>query len=361
MENLVMTKENFISTNFWQGKRILVTGHSGFKGAWLAHWLNRLGADVIGISLPPITTPNLFSLIGVKNGYKSYFCNINDINEMTKLVKNIQPEIIFHLAAQPLVRAGYRDPITTFQTNVMGVVNILNILREVESARAAIMVTTDKVYRNTGTYWGYRENDMLGGYDPYSASKAASEIIISSYREAFLSERGIAIASVRAGNIIGGGDWSEDRLIPDAVRAWQNNQPLIIRNQHSIRPWQHVLEPLAGYLLLAQKIYDHPELAEAYNFGPESNQIATVGELVSIASRVYGSGVINYEINDKGQYEAALLTLDISKAKIMLGIRPKWTLYEAINRTINWYLDQYRGVNAKLLCDADIDAYEASV
>ena len=360
MENLAMMDEINVRKIFWQGKKTLITGHTGFKGVWLAYWLKRLGAEVIGISLPPITTPNLFSLMEIENICKSYYCDINNASQLNKIVKNIKPEIVFHLAAQPLVLKSYQDPIGTFQTNVMGTANLLDALRGIESARAAVMVTTDKVYLNRNSYWPYRENDTLGGYDPYSASKAASEIVIDSYREAFLSNQGLAVASARAGNVIGGGDWSKDRLIPDAVKAWQNNQPLVIRRPQAIRPWQHVIEPLAGYLALAQKIYNEPKFAEAYNFGPETNQATTVGELVSMACKAYGAGTVTHEINCKSQHESTLLTLDITKTKIMLGLKPKWTLQQAIYRTMNWYLAQHNGTNVRLLCDADIDAYEAA-
>ncbi len=237
-----------MSTAFWHGKRVLVTGHTGFKGGWLVLWLRQLGATVCGTALPPATNPNLFELARVAEGIDSHFCDIRDSEHLAALVRACRPDIVLHLAAQPLVRASYRDPLGTFSSNIMGTAHVLDALRGLDSVRVALMVTTDKVYRNLEQPYPYREDDALGGHDPYSASKAASEIVIASYRDAFLREQGVAVASARAGNVIGGGDWSEDRLIPDAVRAWQADEILEIRRPQAIRPWQHVLEPLHGYL-----------------------------------------------------------------------------------------------------------------
>ena len=259
-----------LGEGFFRGKKVLLTGHTGFKGSWLVLWLHRLGARVAGVSLPPNTLPNLFSLVGIEDLCESHLCDIRDCAALNAVIRQIEPEIVFHLAAQPLVRASYLDPVETIATNVMGTAHVLDALRGLESTRVAVMVTTDKVYREKQPPRPYRENDALGGHDPYSASKAASEIVIGSYRSAFLAEQGVAIASARAGNVIGGGDWSADRLIPDAVRAWQKGQTLEVRRPDAIRPWQHVLEPLAGYLTLAEKIWRQPALAGAYNFGPES-------------------------------------------------------------------------------------------
>lgn len=350
--------KNIIKLNFWKNKRVLITGHSGFKGAWLTYWLNRLGANITGVSLPPVTSPNLYELIEIEKICKGNFCDVNNYENFYEIVKKFQPEIVFHLAAQPLVKLSYQDPVKTFQTNLMGVVNILDILKLIKSARATVIITTDKVYQNTNSYWQFRENDILGGHDPYSASKAASEIIIDSYRNSFFSEQGMAIASARSGNVIGGGDWSEYRIIPDAVKAWLRNETLLIRNPNSIRPWQHVLEPLAGYISLAEKIYIQPEYAGAYNFGPDSNQNVTVEELIYIANQVFKTGNVAHNFEQKNQYESAVLALDNSKAKVMLGVKPKWTLKEAVDSTMNWYLKQSKGKNPKLLCDFDINNYE---
>lgn len=359
MEDLAMTDTGRLSAAFWRGKRVLLTGHSGFKGSWLALWLHRLGAEVAGISLPPATTPNLFTLAEIDKLCQSHFCDIRDAAALAALIKAARPEIVFHLAAQPLVRASYREPLETFATNVMGTAHVLDALRGLDGVRVAVMVTTDKVYRNLEQPYPYREDDTLGGHDPYSASKAASEIVIASYRDAFLAAQSVAVASVRAGNVIGGGDWSEDRLIPDAVRAWQAGQPLVIRSPQAIRPWQHVLEPLAGYLTLAQKLFGQSELAGAYNLGPHTHEATTVRDVVKLACSAYGTGVTSYENNSKGPHEADGLALEIAKARVALGVTPKWALAEAVNRTMAWYRAQHEGRDARSLCEAEIAAYEA--
>ncbi len=263
-----MTTPRRPDASFWRGKRVLLTGHTGFKGAWLALWLRRLGAEVTGVALPPADEPSLFTLADVGGLCDSHLQDIRDAARLAAVVKAARPQILLHLAAQALVRASYRDPVGTFATNAMGTAHVLDALRGLDGARVAVMVTTDKVYRNLEQAVPFRETDELGGHDPYSASKAAAEVVIASYRDAFLSEQGVAVASARAGNVIGGGDWSEDRLLPDAVRAWQAGEALHVRRPAAIRPWQHVLEPLAGYLILAETLWDRPALAGAYNFGP---------------------------------------------------------------------------------------------
>jgi|SRR5680860_546411 len=344
---------------FWRGRRVLLTGHTGFKGAWLTLWLHRLGAEVTGISLPPATTPSLFTLADVEELCQSHFCDIRDASALASLINTVRPEIVFHLAAQPLVRASYREPLTTFATNVMGTAHVLDALRGLDSVRVALVVTTDKVYCNNDWPWPYREDDALGGHDPYSASKAAGEILIASYRDAFLATQGVAVASARAGNVIGGGDWAENRLIPDAIRAWQAGQPLQIRRPQAIRPWQHVLEPLAGYLILAQTLWEQPALANAYNFGPETSEAATVHELVELARSAYGTGEVHYGDGNEGPHEAGWLALEIAKARVTLGVSPRWTLAEAVNHTMAWYRAQHEGADARTLCQTEIDAYEA--
>ncbi len=346
--------------NFWHGKRVLLTGHTGFKGAWLTLWLNRLGAEVTGISLPPNTSPNLFELAGIQASCHSYFCDIRDAQAVATLSVKAQPEIVFHLAAQPLVRASYRDPLGTFSSNIMGTAHVLDALRGLDSARAVVIVTTDKVYRNLEQPYPYREEDALGGHDPYSASKASSEIVIASYRDAFLREQGVALASARAGNVIGGGDWSEDRLIPDAVRAWQADEMLEIRQPQAIRPWQHVLEPLHGYLTLAEKLWHHTEVAGAYNFGPHTHEAATVKEVVELSRQAYGKGNILYEDGSSGPHEAGWLALETAKARVTLGVQPQWNLAEAVTRTITWYQAQHAGADARELCLAEIEQYSTS-
>lgn len=348
------------SPNFWRGKQVLLTGHSGFKGAWLALWLCQMGAKVTGISLPPNSTPNLFTLANVAQMTNSHFGDIRDADAVSNIVQKAQPEIVLHLAAQALVRPGYRDPLGTFATNVMGTANVLNSLRGLDSVKTVVAVTTDKVYKNLETGRAYKEDDQLGGFDPYSASKAASELIIASYRDSYLSEQGIAVASARAGNVIGGGDWSEDRLIPDAVRAWDANLPLEIRRPNAVRPWQHVLEPLNGYLVLAEKLYVDCSLAGAFNFGPQTHEAATVQKVVELANQIYGCGSILWGDGSEGPHEAGLLSLEISKVREMLGVTPRWDLTQTVERTMGWFQQQRSGVNAHLLCDADIAAFSSA-
>ena len=349
-----------ISSKFWKGKRVLLTGHTGFKGSWMALWLHRLGASVIGVSLPPITIPNLFTLAKIQVLTDSHFLDIRDAQGLAALIQKTEPEIIFHLAAQALVRIGYQDPLATFATNTQGTANILNALREIDSVRVVVAVTTDKVYQNLERSTAYIETDLLGGYDPYSASKAAAEMVIACYRDSYLKEKGIAVASARAGNVIGGGDWSENRLIPDAVRAWQEKIPLKIRRPEAIRPWQHVLEPLAGYLVLAQKLWQNPKLAGAYNFGPNPKEVASVRAVIEQARQAMGVSEVIYEDGNVGPHEAGSLSLEISKAQSVLGFIPKWRLVETVNRTMAWYVAQKLGAKARDLCEAEITAYEAS-
>jgi len=359
MEGMEMTSLRPSNKNFWKGKRVLLTGHTGFKGSWLALLLHKLGAEVTGISLSPHTTPSLFALAGIEKLCRSHYCDICNGAALSALIVQAQPEVVFHLAAQPLVRASYLHPVETFATNVMGTVHVLDALRRLDSLRVAVMVTTDKVYRNNEWLWPYREDDALGGHDPYSASKAASEIVIASYRDSFLAGQGVAVASARAGNVIGGGDWSEDRLIPDAVRAWQTGHILEVRRPDAVRPWQHVMEPLAGYLSLAEKLWQQPALAAAYNFGPEPNEAATVRELVEIARNTYGGGEVLYGSDIEEPHEAGLLTLEVAKSKRVLGIKSRWTLAEAVANTMLWYRAQFEGKDARELCETQIAEYES--
>lgn len=349
-----------VNPGFWSGKRVLLTGHTGFKGAWMALWLNRLGAQVTGISLPPSSLPNLFDLLSISTIVDSQFCDIRDPALLAAQIRNADPEIVFHLAAQALVRASYRDPLATFSTNVQGTANLLDALRPSESIRVVVAVTTDKVYNNQEQPFPFRETDALGGRDPYSASKAAAEIVIASYRDSYLHEKGIAVASARAGNVIGGGDWSQDRLIPDAIRAWNANLPLHIRRPQAVRPWQHVLEPLAGYITLAEQLWQRPTLSGAYNFGPETHQAATVRQVVQLAQNGYGVGQVAWGAGTEGPHEAGWLALEIAKARSLLGVKPQWPLEESVRRTIHWYRQYHDGANAGALCHSDIDAYEAA-
>lgn len=345
---------------FWRGKRVLLTGHTGFKGAWLALWLQRLGAQLTGMALAPPTQPSLFELGGLASGMDHRIVDIRDAAALTRIVHEVRPDIVLHLAAQALVRESYREPVATYATNVMGTVHLLDALRQQPGTRVAVLVTTDKVYRNREWHHPYRESDELGGHDPYSASKAASEIAIDSYRDAFLSAQGLALASARAGNVIGGGDWAADRLLPDAVRAWQSGQTLDIRRPHATRPWQHVLEPLAGYLGLAQALWQDPSLAGAWNFGPHAHERATVQQVVELARGAWGGGAVNYGNEMGGPHEAGWLALETSKAQACLGLQPRWTLEQAVQRSMRWYRAQRDGADARLLCQTDIEAYEVA-
>lgn len=348
-----------MTQNFWTGKRVLLTGHTGFKGAWLALWLQQLGAKVIGVALPPRNQPNLFALANIDAFCESYFCDLRDAAAIAALVRQSAPEVVFHLAAQSLVRPSYRDPVETFATNTLGTVHLLDALRGLDSVRVAVAVTTDKVYRNKEHCYPYRETDELGGRDPYSASKAAAELVIDCYRDAFLQSQGVALASGRAGNVIGGGDWSEDRLIPDAIRAWRNGQNLDVRRPDAIRPWQHVLEPLAGYMALAESLWNKPELAGAYNFGPHSHSAVTVREVVKLARATFGQGDISWGDGNAGPHEAGWLALENARARHLIGYSPRWHVADSVVRAVNWYINQASGIDARSLCLSDIAAFNA--
>jgi CDP-glucose 4,6-dehydratase len=346
--------------DFWEGRNVLVTGHTGFKGSWLTLALHGYGAKVTGISLPPLTTPSLFTDAKIAELCRNHFFDIRDGAGVAALVRAARPEIVFHLAAQPLVRESYRDPLTTLETNVMGTAHVLEALRGLDGVRVAVMVTTDKVYRSAEVPGSHREDDPLGGHDPYSASKAASEMVIESYRQSYLAEQPVAIASARAGNVIGGGDWSVDRLIPDAVRAWQSGETLRVRRPDAVRPWQHVLEPVAGYLVLAQRLWAQPALAGAFNFGPEINEAVKVRDLVELACAAYGKGAVDYGDGSQGPHESEWLVLDAGKAESILGFARRWTLIESVRRTMAWYRARHDGADARPLCLADLSDFESA-
>ena len=346
---------------FWVGKRVLLTGHTGFKGAWLTKLLARMGAKLTGISLPPSSIPSLFTLARVDQLVDSHYIDIRDAKSLSRVVSQAKPEIVLHLAAQALVRTGYKDPLTTFETNIIGTANILDALRRIDSTQVVVAITTDKVYQNLEHHYPYRETDILGGHDPYSASKAGSEIVISSYRDSYLSQQGIAVASARAGNVIGGGDWSQDRLIPDAVRAWNSGAVLEIRRPNAIRPWQHVLEPLNSYMVLAERLYADSSLSGAYNFGPQTHEAATVREVIQLANQFYGCGTVSYGDEGEGPHEAGILTLEIAKARELLGVTPRWSLKESIEHTMAWYQRHREGAKVAALCEEDIDKFNKAL
>lgn len=325
---------------FWSGKRVLVTGHTGFKGGWLSLWLDSLGAQVSGFSLTPITTPNFFTICDLRSKVDSHIGDIRNFKAFQSAIEAAKPEIIFHLAAQPLVRLSYAEPVETYATNVMGVVHLLEAARLTGGIKAIVNVTTDKCYENKEWLWGYRENEAMGGYDPYSSSKGCSELVTQAYRQSFLVNEGIRVASARAGNVIGGGDWSLDRLVPDLLRALEANQPALIRNPSAIRPWQHVLEPLYGYLILAEKLFlERGEVfAQAWNFGPNDSDARPVSWIADQLVRSWG-GSANWALDGEPHpHEANYLKLDISKAKDGLGWSPTWDLSIALKRIIEWHL-----------------------
>eukprot|EP00611_Tribonema_gayanum_P025684 TRINITY_DN5923_c0_g2_i1.p1 TRINITY_DN5923_c0_g2~~TRINITY_DN5923_c0_g2_i1.p1 ORF type:complete len:361 (-),score=59.93 TRINITY_DN5923_c0_g2_i1:51-1133(-) len=359
MEAMGMTSGFQPDPAFWRGRRVLLTGHTGFKGAWLTFWLARMGARVTGLSLAPDTEPSLFDLLKLDTACDSRLGDIRDASVVRNVVAQAQPEVVLHMAAQALVRPSYREPVETFATNVMGTAHVLEALRGVSTARVAVMITTDKVYRNREWVWPYREDDALGGHDPYSASKAASEIAIESWRLSFLQAQGVAVASARAGNVIGGGDWSQDRLIPDVVRAWRAGNELDIRRPDAVRPWQHVIEPLSGYVALAERLWHRPEQAGPFNFGPFPHETASVRQVIEIAREVMPALQVSYGNGETGPH-AGLLMLDPSRAKAELKVQQRFPLAESVKRTLSWYADQASGASATSLCERDLAAWMAA-
>lgn len=329
-----------MNKSFWKHKKVLITGHTGFKGSWLSLWLQHNEANLCGIALAPLTTPNLFTLADIEKNMESHLFDICDFEKTRKIINHFQPEIIFHLAAQPLVRYSYSHPIETYMTNVMGTVHILEAAKSCKTVKAVVNVTTDKCYENKERMEGYKETERLGGYDPYSNSKACSELVSSAYYNSFYQHLHIGLATARAGNVIGGGDWSEDRLITDVINSIVNQKPLILRNPTAIRPWQHVLEPLSGYLLLAEELYqDSAKYSGAWNFGPHTEEVLTVEEVVKkIFSRVAvkNKGYV-IEPHSTHLHEAHLLQLDITKVMTQLNWKPQLKLDQAIDRVTNWY------------------------
>lgn len=357
-----------VDKNFWQGKKVFLTGHSGFKGSWLSIWLNSMGSIVTGYSLPPNTSPSLFDKAGIADLIdRSIFGDIRKLDQLSKDLMDASPEIVIHMAAQALVRDSYSNPIETYETNVMGTANLLESVRSCPSVKSVLIITTDKCYENKEWVWGYRENEPLGGHDPYSSSKACAELVTSAYQKSFFPDHaygmhGVAIASARAGNVIGGGDWSKDRLIPDAIRALEKNETLMIRNPGATRPWQHVLEPLSGYLTLSERLYTQGvEYASAWNFGPRDADVKTVREVVDLLAKKF-KGQFRWEHEIAPQvHEANLLKLDCSKAQSFLNWQPRWNLDQALDAIVDWHL-RSKGLPLEIqkLCMEQIQAYAES-
>jgi CDP-glucose 4,6-dehydratase len=349
--------------SFWQGRRVLITGHTGFKGSWLSLWLEQLGASVCGIALHPPTEPSMFKEAGVQQGMRSEIADIRDIERVKSILREHRPHVVFHLAAQPLVRKSYEDPVGTYSTNVLGTVNLLESVRGCNSVRAIVVITTDKCYENKEWVWPYRETDRLGGYDPYSNSKACTELVVSAYRNSFFppehyDRHGLAIASARAGNVIGGGDWAEDRLVPDIFRAFAGKEVLKIRNPNAVRPWQHVLEPLSGYLTLAQRLSEAGvEFGEAWNFGPEYSDSKPVDWVVEELAADWGEDA-HWQVDSQiHPHEAQVLKLDCSKALRALDWRPALSLKQSLRLTADWYRRWNAGENARDISNEQIEQY----
>lgn len=348
-----------ISSNFWSGKKVLVTGHTGFKGSWISLWLNELGAEVFGYALEPETTPSLFSQLNLSTLTHHYIGDIRGTDSVSDYVLKVKPDVIIHMAAQPLVRRSYREPLCTWQTNVFGTINILEAAKKLANKCAIVIVTTDKVYENREWDYSYREIDQIGGFDPYSSSKAAAELVVNSWRNSFFqSQNNIRIATVRAGNVIGGGDWSEDRIVPDMIRSLSANQIVKVRNPQSVRPWQHVLDPLSGYLMLAEKVFVHddPILQSAFNFGPLTCNSRTVEDLVN-QSLNFWPGQWQDISNQSGPHEAGLLNVSIDKATSILQWNPKWDFNQSVQETIKWYKSYYSGSDMGFITCEQIRLY----
>lgn len=352
-----------ITQQFWQGRRVFLTGHTGFKGSWLALWLQQLGAEVTGYSLIPPTRPNLFEAAHVVRGMRSIIGDIRDAEFLKQSLKDARPEIVLHLAAQPIVRQSYNDPVETYSTNVMGLVHLFEAIRKAGTVAACVNVTSDKCYENREWVYGYRENDAMGGYDPYSSSKGCAELVTSTYRRSFFSNeqssKRLALASARAGNVIGGGDWAVDRLVPDILRALNEGRPAHIRNPSSVRPWQHVLEPLSGYLLLAEKLAatDGQAFAEGWNFGPSAQDTRPVEWIVEKIISTWGKNASWERDAAAGPHEAHLLSLDCLKAHRELGWWPVWSIGRTIEKIIDWQRDYLSGADMRDVTLRQIEDY----
>ncbi len=355
-----------VNAQFWRGRRVFLTGHTGFKGAWLSLWLQQLNAEITGYALQPPTDPNLFEVASVAQGMKSVIGDIRDSATLAHAIRQAEPSVVIHMAAQPLVRRSYLDPVETYSTNIMGTVHLLEAVRQTPSVRAMVNVTTDKCYENKEWGWGYRENEPMGGFDPYSSSKGCAELVTAAYRNSFFnptkySEHQVALASARAGNVIGGGDWAQDRLIPDILAAFEKSEPAIIRNPHATRPWQHVLEPLRGYLTLAEKLCSEGvAFAEGWNFGPNSDDVRPVEWIVGQLAQKWSHGA-SWQI-DAGDHphEASYLKLDISKASQRLNWQPIMRLDQALGMIVDWVRAKQAGADLRAFTLAQIQAYQES-
>ncbi len=347
--------------DFWHKKRVLVLGHTGFKGGWLSEWLIKSGAQLCGYSLEPYTNQSLFEDLELKEKMESHISDVRDAKKIAEVVQEFQPEIIFHMASQPIVSIGFNDPVGTYETNIMGTVNVLESIRHLESIRSVVVVTSDKCYENKGNNTAFSETDRLGGLDPYSNSKACQELVVQSYRDSFFfKERGVRIATARAGNVIGGGDWALNRLIPDLVRAFKNNESAVIRNPSYTRPWQHVLDPLNGYIMLAKKLYEEDgfDYADSWNFGPDETHCIPVSEVVKIATETWSNDAKwHHEKVELGK-ECSLLRLNSLKAKNKLGWHPLFDVYTAIKMSMDWYKISSQKDNIKLLTTYQIKKIE---
>lgn len=342
---------------FYTGKRVLVTGHTGFKGSWLCEILKKAGATVTGFSLAPPTDPSLFKIASIAEDMQSVIGDIRDFELLKDTLDNAKPEIVIHLAAQPIVREGYKNPKSTFETNIMGTVNLLECIRCSGTVKSFLNVTTDKVYENKEWNWGYRENEPLDGFDPYSNSKSCSELVTHSYKNSFFSDGSVAISTARAGNVIGGGDFAADRIIPDSIRSAMKGQPIIVRNPHSTRPYQHVLEPLFAYLLIAQKQFEDGRCSGYFNVGPDECDCVSTGKLVDLFVEKWGEGLSWINKSDGGPHEASFLKLDCSKIKTQLGWSPRWNIETAIEKTVDWAKCWAQGDSVSLCMEKQIASF----
>ena len=352
-----------MNTSFWSGKKVLVTGHTGFKGSWLCLWLQHLGATVTGFALNPSSNPNFYELTSINRCMSNNIGDIRDYKCILNLILQYEPEVVIHMAAQSLVRYSYIHPVETYSTNIMGTINLLEAVRQTSSVRAVVNVTSDKCYENKEWIWGYRENEALGGNDPYSSSKGCAELVTSSYRNSFFNPSNyslhkVALATARAGNVIGGGDWSDDRLIPDTIRALSIGQRVAIRNPNAIRPWQHVLEPLSGYLNLAEKLYTQgPKFSEAFNFGPVEDDARPVSWIVNELTKCWGGGASWILDTTENPHEAQHLKLDCSKAKNLLEWQGRWSLEKSLENIVFWHKAHLRGANMREISLAQIESF----